>query len=107
MLVIQRRIKVKEGFSGQIVERFSKPGPVQEMDGFIDMSVLVKAVRRGEEEVIVQIRWESEEAWKGWEKSDVHIQGHRESRGKTPPDYVLETEVSRYEVAAVKGSIAR
>ncbi|MGN7453645.1 antibiotic biosynthesis monooxygenase [Paenibacillus pasadenensis] len=107
MLVIQRRIKVKEGHAAQVVERFSKPGPVQEFDGFVDIQILQKVVRRGEEEVIVQIRWESEQAWKNWEKSDVHIQGHRNSRGQEKPDYVLETEVSRYELAAVKEPIRK
>ena len=38
----------------------------------------MKNVRRGEEEVIMIVRWESEEAWKAWEKSPEHIAGHKE-----------------------------
>nr|WP_053583491.1 antibiotic biosynthesis monooxygenase [Lysinibacillus contaminans] len=30
-------------------------------------------VRRGEEEVVMIVRWESEEAWKAWGKSPEHI----------------------------------
>lgn len=33
--------------------------------------------KREEVTVIVMIRWESEQHWKQWEKSDAHIAGHR------------------------------
>ncbi len=51
---------------------------------------------------MVIIRWESEEAWKNWEKSPEHLQGHRDSRGQTPPDYILDTVVHMYDVKAVR-----
>lgn len=100
MLIQLRKITVKEGFSEKIVERFGKPGgPMSEIPGFIDRSVMVKKNRKkGEEteEVIVMIRWESEEAWKTWEKSPAHIEGHRNKRNQEKPDYLLDTEVSMY-----------
>lgn len=48
------------------------------------------------------IRWESEEHWKQWEKSDAHIAAHKANKGKAQPDYMLGTEVSMYHVKAVK-----
>ncbi|UPK46807.1 antibiotic biosynthesis monooxygenase family protein [Paenibacillus pabuli] len=42
--------------------------------------------RYGRRKVMVLIRWQSEEAWKNWEKSDVHIKGHREKRGQEKPE---------------------
>ncbi|GGN90977.1 antibiotic biosynthesis monooxygenase family protein [Saccharibacillus kuerlensis] len=102
MFVVMRTITVKEGTSGLVVERFSQPGIVEEQPGFVDIQVLVKEVRRGEEEVVVQIRWESKEAWKNWEKSDAHIQGHRNSRGQQPPDHVLSTSHAAYELKTLK-----
>ncbi|MCM3781474.1 antibiotic biosynthesis monooxygenase [Neobacillus mesonae] len=102
MLIQLRAITVKEGFSDKIVERFGKPGgPMTEIPGFIDRSVMVKKNRKKDEdveEVVVMIRWESEEAWKTWEKSPAHIEGHRNSRNQEKPDYLLETKVSMYDV---------
>lgn len=103
-----RQITVQVGNADQVVEKFSQPGPVQEMEGFIDMTVMVKRTRREEEEdVILMARWESEEAWKKWEKSDIHIQGHRENRGKPTPEYVISSEHGIYDVKKVKGPITK
>lgn len=102
MFVQMRKIVVQEGFSDQIVERFSKPGIVEEQEGFIDTTFLVKKVRRGEEEVVIQIRWESELFWKQWEKSDAHIAGHKAKLGKAKPEYIISSEGGLYEVKAVK-----
>lgn len=64
---------------------------------------MVKKVRRGDEEVIVMIRWESEDHWKQWEKSDAHIAGHKAKLGQPKPDYIVSSEGDKYEVVAVKG----
>ena len=42
---------------------------------------MVKKVRRGDQEVIVIIRWESEHHWKQWEKSEAHITAHKANLG--------------------------
>ncbi|KAA0546978.1 antibiotic biosynthesis monooxygenase [Bacillus sp. BGMRC 2118] len=97
-----RKLVVQEGSSDQVVERFSKPGIVEEQEGFIDMTVLLKKVRRGEEEVVIQIRWESEQHWKQWEKSDAHIAGHKAKIGQPKPEYIISSEGGLYEVKAVK-----
>lgn len=96
-----KRIVVKEGFSEQVVERFSKKGGlISEQPGFIEKQVLVKKVRRGDEEVMVVVRWESEEAWKNWEKSPEHIAGHKANRGVPKPEYVVESSQDLYELKA-------
>jgi len=105
MLIETKTITVKEGTSDLVVNNFSREGAIETFPGFIDLSVLVKRVRRGEEEVIVMIRWESEEAWKGWEKSEVHIAGHRENRGKPKPEHVLNVAHAMYDVKAQKGPV--
>lgn len=68
MFVQLRKMTVSEGNSEKVVERFSKAGILEEQEGFVDLKVLVKKVRRGEEEVIILVTWESEEYWKQWEK---------------------------------------
>ncbi|WP_042454528.1 antibiotic biosynthesis monooxygenase family protein [Neobacillus dielmonensis] len=92
-----KRFVVKEGYSQQIVERFSnRGGLVEQQPGFIDRDILVKKVRRGDEEVLVMMRWESEEDWKNWEKSPEHIAGHRAKQGNAKPEYVIESSQDVY-----------
>ncbi|GAE27825.1 antibiotic biosynthesis monooxygenase domain-containing protein [Halalkalibacter wakoensis JCM 9140] len=102
MFIQMRKIEVTEGNSDKVVERFSKPGIIEEQEGFIDSTVMVKKVRRGNEEVIVQIRWESEAHWKQWEKSDAHIAGHKANLGKPKPEHIVQIEGGVYHVQAVK-----
>ncbi|PAD66781.1 antibiotic biosynthesis monooxygenase [Bacillus sp. 7586-K] len=102
MFVQMKTITVTEGNADQVVNRFSKEGIIEKQEGFIDLSVLVKKVRRGDEEVIVMIRWESEEHWKKWEKSEAHIAGHKANRGKPKPEYIVYSEGGLYEIKKMK-----
>jgi heme oxygenase (staphylobilin-producing) len=97
-----KTLQVKEGYSETVVNRFNKEGAIEKMPGFIDLSVLVKRTRKGDEEVVLIIRWESEEAWKGWEKSDAHLEGHRKSREQGKPEYMLGSSHATYDLKAVK-----
>lgn len=72
------------------------------MEGLIDFSVMVNKNQKEHEEVMILIRWESQEAWKNWEKSDVHIQGHRDKRGQAKPEYVISSSVNMFDVKTVK-----
>ncbi|GIQ70520.1 heme-degrading monooxygenase HmoA [Xylanibacillus composti] len=106
MFIQIRTITVKEGYAEQVTERFSGDSPMDKMEGLLDRTIMVNRKKQEHEEVVVMVRWESIEAWKNWEKSDVHIQGHRENRGKPKPDYIISTTVNMYEVAAVKPGTA-
>ena len=105
MFIETKTIVVQEGFSDQIVERFHGEGIIEKSEGFIDLSVLVKRTRRGDEEVVVLIRWESEEAWKKWETSEAHIEGHRQSRGKPQPEYIVSRSHATYDVVSSKSGV--
>ena len=100
MLIQLRKIVVQPGFADEVIERFCRQGAVDEMKGFIDRTVMVNRRSKDSEEVVAMIRWESEEDWKNWEKSPVHIAGHREKRGQQPPEYVIESSVQMYNVKA-------
>lgn len=105
MFVQMKKITVTEGHADKIIERFGGKGIVEEQEGFIDATVMVKKVRRGDEEVVIMIRWESEEYWKKWEKSDAHIAGHKANRGKPKPEFIIRTEGELYEVKTVKNRV--
>lgn len=99
MFVQIKRIVVKEGNATKVIERFTKkssPSLVEQQPGFIGREILLKKVRRGDEEVLIMIRWESEEAWKNWEKSPEHIAGHKANIGKPKPDYIIESSQDLY-----------
>ncbi|MEF3303201.1 antibiotic biosynthesis monooxygenase [Paenibacillus sp. GYB003] len=102
MFVQMRKTIVTEGHAGRVVDRFSGEGIIEKQEGFVDLTVMVKKVRHGDEEVIVLIRWESEEHWKQWEKSEAHIAGHRARRGQAQPEFIVSTEGGLYDVKFVK-----
>lgn len=100
MFVQMKRFIVVEGNKDKIVSRFTskegKPSLMEQQPGFVDKQVLVKKSRRGNEEVILMVRWESEESWKNWEKSPEHIAGHRAKAGKPKPEFILEVSQDVY-----------
>jgi len=97
-----RRLIVKEGTSKLVVDRFKGEGLIEKQPGFVKLEVLVKKVRRGEEEVLVVVAWESEQDWKNWEKSPEHIAGHKANLGKPKPDHIIESNGGLYELKASK-----
>ncbi|MGG1441024.1 antibiotic biosynthesis monooxygenase [Brevibacillus laterosporus] len=108
MFIQTKTIIVKEGTSDLVVKHFTGEGDIEKIEGFIDLSVLVKRTRKGhDEEVIVLIRWESEEAWKRWETSETHLEGHRQSRGKPKPDHIVSSTHAVYDVKSSKSAIAQ
>ncbi|CAM3896836.1 antibiotic biosynthesis monooxygenase family protein [Mesobacillus thioparans] len=99
MFYQMKRLLVKEGHSSQVVERFSKKGMlIESQPGFLDKQVLVKKSRRGEEEVLVMIRWQTEQDWKNWEKHPDHIAGHKAKIGQPKLDYIIESSQDVYDV---------
>lgn len=98
MFIQMRTIVVEKGNSEQVIERFSKTGHIDGKEGLIDKIVMVNRKTKETEEIVVMIRWESEAAWKNWEKDPVHIAGHRNKRGEEPPAYVIESSVKMFDV---------
>jgi heme oxygenase (staphylobilin-producing) len=89
-------MQVEKGHSAEVAERFKQPRAMDEMDGLIDVSVMINKRSKDEEEVVAVIRWESEEAWKAWEKSPAHIAGHKDKKARVAPPYIISTTVNLY-----------
>lgn len=98
-----KTIRVETGHADSMIERFAGEGIIEQQPGFIDLSILQKKRTRGEEEVIILIRWESEQDWKTWETSDIHLAGHRARRGQPAPSFILGSDQQYYEVLGQKG----
>ncbi|WP_166245112.1 antibiotic biosynthesis monooxygenase [Paenibacillus turpanensis] len=103
MLIQTRTITVQKGKADLVFERFTEESPMDEMEGLIDKTIMVNRKKQDDaEEVMIMIRWRSVEDWKNWEKSDEHIQGHRQNSGSPRPEHILNVSVNMYEVKAVK-----
>lgn len=102
MFIQMRTIVVENGNAEQVVERFSKEGYVEGKEGLIDISVMVNRRAKESEEIVVMIRWESETAWKNWEKDPVHIAGHRNKKDEKKPEYIIDSSVKMFDVKKIK-----
>ncbi|PMC34505.1 antibiotic biosynthesis monooxygenase [Bacillus sp. UMB0899] len=102
MFIQLKTVTVTEGNAEKMVERFAGEGIIEQQKGFIDLTVLKKKQRRGDEEVIIMIRWESESDWKAWETSDIHLAGHRAKRGNPSPSYIISGTQDVYHVLSKK-----
>ena len=99
MFVEMKTIVTKAGFGDKIVEKFSGKSKIQELDGFIEMSVMKRVRKAEEEEIVVEIRWESQEAFTAWKKSDAHKAGHS---NKEKADFIVSGKVEMYNVETIK-----
>lgn len=98
MFVQMKRFIVKEGTAELVLNRFAGQNKLAAQPGFIDLTILKKNIRRGDEEVILYVRWESEADWKNWEKNPDHIAGHKANIGKPKPEHIIQVEQSTYHV---------
>ncbi|TLS48936.1 antibiotic biosynthesis monooxygenase [Paenibacillus antri] len=103
MYIEMLTIVVQEGFAEQVAARFTAPAEVEKAEGFLDLSVMAKRPSKGEQEVIVMIRWSSEAHWKAWEVSEPHLEGHRRERERGKPPFVVSSKSAVYAVHATKG----
>lgn len=101
MFVEVKTITVKKGFSEKVINRFSKNSKVQEMEGFIDFTIMKKLRKEDTEELVIQIRWENQECFTNWKKSDTHKQMHS-NKPKEKPEHIVNMSVDMYNVELTK-----
>ncbi|CAM4404833.1 heme oxygenase (staphylobilin-producing) [Paenibacillus endophyticus] len=103
MMFIQvRTIEVQKGHSQQIVDDFGQKSHIDGMEGLIDINIMVNRKAKDSEEVVILVRWESEDAWKNWEKDPVHLAGHRNRKDEEKPSFIIHSSVSMYDVKKIK-----
>lgn len=93
-----KRFTVKKGFADQIMNKFQGSKAVEAMEGFVDLSVMKSIKNADTEEVMVELRWENQEAYKNWKKSDTHKAGHTGGQ-KEKPEYMLDVKLELYSTA--------
>ncbi len=96
MFIECKTITVTPGNSQIMIDKFSGSGLLQEQKGFVEKTVL-KRVRKGDtEEVVVMIKWESQQDFTNWKKSDAHKAGH--SSNKKRADFIVDVKLDTYTV---------
>lgn len=100
MIIVCNRIRVKKGFGSKMAPMFTKPGPLQQFNGFHKVEVLV-AELDDHDEMNVNMYWEDEASFQVWRDSDAFKQAHRRPEGAEPADSpVLGSTLLNLQLAA-------
>ncbi len=102
MFVEMKTFTVQVGSADQLLTRFSNPSVITEQEGFIDLVVMKKVRRADHEEVVILARWESQEHFTNWKRSDAHQGGHKTKKER--PEYMIDVKMETYEVKTIKAA---
>lgn len=77
MIIVTNRIQVKPGFGAKMAPAFTKPGPLQQFEGFVKVEVLVSTENPEFDEMSVNMYWENKEVFEAWRSSDAFRAAHK------------------------------
>lgn len=77
MIIVTNRIKVKPGFGAKMAPAFTKPGPLQQFEGFHKVEVLVSTDNPEFDEMNVNMYWANKEVFELWRSSDAFKSAHK------------------------------
>lgn len=102
MFTVTNRIKVKKGFAHKMAPNFTKPGPLQQFEGFEKVEVLISTQFEEYDEMSVVMYWESLEDFEKWRESDAFKESHkRPNNGEPNPDSpMLGSQIVIAEIAS-------
>ncbi|MEI3607545.1 heme oxygenase [Pseudogracilibacillus sp. SE30717A] len=103
MYIVTNTTKIKKDEGIKLINRFNKVGKVEMMEGFLGLEVLETQKLKDYDEVTIVTRWETEDNFKNWTKSEAFKEAHRHNGGR--PDYIIENKISYYKVPIVRHPI--
>ncbi|WP_050613473.1 heme oxygenase [Bacillus testis] len=105
MIVVTNRIKVKTGMAEKMAGRFTQPGPLQSMKGFVKVEVLITKNLTDYDELNVNMYWEDMDSFSVWRNSDAFKQAHKrpepDSDAAKKESPIIGSELLMYDVASV------
>ncbi len=104
MYIVTNSVKIKKDKGHKLVERFNKAGEVETMPGFLGLEVSVTEKVKDYDEVNIVTKWDTEESFKNWVKSDVFKKAHAHRGGR--PDYIIQNTISYHNVKVIRNPIA-
>jgi heme-degrading monooxygenase HmoA len=97
MVVKINAIEVAEGRGPELEDRFAKrAAEVEGMPGFLGFELLRPAA--GETRYFVYTRWESEDDFQNWVKSDAFTRGHAQARKDSKGTVAHASSLMEFEV---------
>lgn len=82
MYVVTNRIKMKKGFAEKMAPMFTKGGALQDMKGFIKVETWNIQNIEENDELHVNMWWETLEDFEVWKNSDAFKQAHNRDDSK-------------------------
>lgn len=104
MYTVTNRIKVKKGYAHKMAPAFTKPGPLQEFDGFVKVEVAICTTFEEFDEMSVVMYWESLDGFEAWRNSDAFKHAHkRPESGKEGESPMLGSQIVIAEIVSSIG----
>lgn len=104
MIIVTNRIQVKPGFAARMAPNFTKPGPLQQFEGFHKVEVLISTDDPTYDEMSVNMYWESKEHFKAWRNSDAFAAAHQRpdsgSEGEKADSPIIGSKIVVAELAS-------
>src|SRR5690625_6606290 len=83
MYIVTNTTKIKKDEGYKLINRFDKVGKIEMMEGFLGLEVFSTKKLKDFDQVSVVTRWESEEYFSAWMKSDAFKWAHQRSEEHT------------------------
>src|SRR5699024_4759320 len=100
MIVVTNKIKMKLDFAEKMAPNFTKPGPIQTMEGFVKVEVLITKNLTEYDEMKVNKKWETMEDITNWKNSDAYKAAHERQSNEQEESPVLDSEIIVSEVVS-------
>ncbi|KQL34679.1 heme oxygenase [Psychrobacillus sp. FJAT-21963] len=104
MYIVTNKIKTKPGFAEKMAPNFTKPGALQQMEGFVKVEVTITQNLTEYDELNVNMYWENLENFEAWKNSDAFKESHKrpnsESKSTSQESPLLGSELVITKVAS-------
>lgn len=109
MIIVTNKIRTKLGAAEKMAPGFTRPGALQQMDGFIKVEVTMTQNKPDHDELNVSMYWENHDNYEAWKNSDVFKQAHKRpepgSSGAPKESPILGNEIVIEEVVSILEAI--
>lgn len=100
MIIVTNKIKMKLGFAEKMAPMFTRPGALQQMEGFVKVEVLVTKNLTEYDELNVNMYWNTMEDFTRWKNSDAFREAHSGPGSSSEGSPILGSEIIISEVAS-------
>jgi heme oxygenase (staphylobilin-producing) len=104
MIIVTNRIKTKVGFGAKMAPMFTRPGTLQNMEGFVKVEVLITKNLSEYDELNVNMYWNTIEDFTQWKNSDAFKEAHKGPTNSGEVSPILGSEIIISEVASTLNS---